>query len=294
MKKLIIALALTAPALGLIGCQDNTKLENQIAAMRAEIRDMKAQSAEKSDSSEEQPISNNADINGLEIRIGNRFDKMNNDLNGRIDGLQSQPVVGDTASSKSSLTDANFKVFKVFYDAEQKREKEEADAQRKAAAEQAKIDRDERLANAAKLAEENGLEFDPDNPGESIRKIMMDPEKRAKAFEVMRNERTKRRLANLNLTEQQTEDVLRIEKDNRTKVSDTISSARERGATPEQIEADLKYIQEDKDRELEGRLDETQLEEYKKSEGSGMMGGLEGISRMIPPGMIPGMGGEDQ
>lgn len=291
MKKLIIALALTAPALGLIGCQDNTELENQLAAMRADIRDMKAQSAEKSDSSEVQPLSNNADINGLEIRIGNRFDKMNNDLNKRIDSLKTQPVVGDTASSKSSSIETNFK---ALYEAEKKREKEEADAQRKAAAEQAKIEREERLANAVKLAEENGLEFDPDNPGESIRKIMMDPEKRAKAFEVMRNERTKNRLKNLNLTEQQTEDVLRIEKENRTKVRDTIASARERGATPEQIESDLKYIQEDKDRELEGILDETQIEEYKKTEGSGMMGGLEGISRMLPPGMIPGMGGEDQ
>ena len=291
MKKLLIALVLTAPAFGLIGCQDNTELEDQIAAMRAEMRDMKAQSGDKSDSSGSQPVSDNADINGMEIRIGNRIDKMGKDLNGRVDGLESQPVATDSASSKSSLTETNFK---ALYEAEKKREKEEADARNKAAREEAKIKRDERMAEATRLAKENGLDFDPENPGDSIRKIMMDPEKRAKAFEVMRNESTKRRLKNLNLTEQQTEDVLRIEKDNQKRVRDTVSSARERGATPEEIEADLKYIQDDKDRELEGVLDETQLEEYKKTENSGMMGGMGDISKMIPPGMIPGMGGEDQ
>ncbi|MHC4840839.1 MAG: hypothetical protein ACYTDT_07720 [Planctomycetota bacterium] len=287
MKKLLIALALMAPAFGLIGCQDNTELENQVAALRSDVKSLKAQAGEGETDAEGNPTStHNFDADALAIRL-EKAEKQLNDANARIAELESRPATGETVSNKADSTDVTADPeFDAKLEGALARRDEKRRAERDAA-------RAERMNDIAKIAEENGIDFDKDNPRKSMMEIMGNPEKRAKAFEVMRGEMNKRRLASLELSEQQTEDVLRIEKETREKINETRAAARERGATPEEIAADLKYIQEDKDREMQGVLDQEQYDKYKEEAegGSQMPDNMEDIAKMIPPGMIPGMGG---
>jgi len=108
-------------------------------------------------------------------------------------------------------------------------------------------------------------------------------------MEAMRTEMTERRLEPLNLDEYQKDEVLRIEGSTRDKIGETMRNARESGMTQEEIETEVKQIQEDQKLELERVLTPEQMEQYEES-GAGMGGMIPGGGGGFG-GMIPGFGG---
>lgn len=299
MKRLIVMLALAAPAIGLIGCQDNSELEDQIAELRSEVKGLKSESEVSNESDNKKKPVNDNYLSSKELAI--RLESTQGMLRkaeDRIAILESRPVASDTVSSKSKSTDEGLDT------ADEGSDSVEAEFDTKIADALKRLDdknkadrenaRTERMAEISKIAKENGLEFDKDNPRKSMMDIFTNPEKRKKAFGIMQGQMDKRRLAPLNLSEQQTEDVLRIEKDFRDRTKEATSSAAEHDATPEQLETDLKYLQEDKDREMQAVLDQEQYDKYKKdAEGGPQMPDMKDIAKMIP-GMGGGMPGGDQ
>ncbi|MCB9894874.1 MAG: hypothetical protein H6839_10520 [Planctomycetes bacterium] len=290
MKKLLMAALLLTPMLGLVGCQQDASVQGDIANMKTRIATL-----------EDENNRLRGDIDGIPSGEGEsndvgtllaRLERQERELeaaNKRLAELEKKPAVvkteGKTAEGEgegevsADFSDADFEKYKAM----------QAKAQAERDAARAK-QREEQMAQIAKIAEENGLEFDPKDPRGSIMKIMGDPEKRAKAMEVMKTEMDKRRLEPLGLDEYQNGEVLRIEKETRAKISDAMKNARENGATQEEMQAQIKQIQEDQSAELGSVLTPEQLETYKTSGAQaggmidpGMMGGFGG--------MIPGFGG---
>ena len=106
-------------------------------------------------------------------------------------------------------------------------------------------------------------------------RIMSDPEQRRTMMGVMEEQRVRDRISGLGLSDYQTEEVLRIEKESREKRTQALTSARERGASPEEVKAELDQIDEETDLLLEGVLTPEQKEGYDEAaenEGSGFPG----------------------
>ena len=290
MKKFMLAALLMMPVLGLVGCQD-AETQSEIANLKnqvASLQDENARLGEQIDGirpgeKDGEPL----DVGTLIVRL----EKAERDLaaaNARLEDLEKTPAKiapsgnGEQPEAEVAIDDDEYAKFKAMADRDR--------AEREAARQAEREARDaERMAEAKRMADKYGFEFDEEDPRGSIMKIMSDPAQRAKAMEAMRTEMTERRLEPLNLDEYQKEEVLRIESDTRDKIRETMTNARESGMTQEEIQAEVKQIQEDQKLELGRVLDEEQMKQYEES-GAGMGG-------MIPGGgggwggMIPGFGG---
>ena len=288
MKKFLIAALLTAPAIALFGCQQDASVQGDIASLNTKVATLQDENKLLRADLENRPaaeVSADSDYGTLLARL-ERQELDLKEAKELIAELQKKPAVvvaAKTDGEGEGEVEAD-PVFDAKLDAALQRRDEAA------AAERAK-QREEQMAQIAKIAEENGLEFDPKDPRGSMMKIWSDPEKRAKAMEVMRSEMTKRRLEPLNLDEYQTKEVLRIEEETRAKVSDAMKAARESGATQEEMQAEIKQLQADQEAELGQVLSTEQMEQYKES-GAGMGGMIPGMDGGgFPGGMIPGFGG---
>ena len=296
MKKFLIAALLTAPAIALFGCQQDASVQGDIASLKSQVASLETENERMRAALDARPVSESGepeDLGALLTRL-ERQERELADANDRLAKLEKTPVVVKAASPDAAdsegegdevvadFSDADFEKFKAM----QEKERALRDAERQK-------QREAQMAEIAKIAEDNGLEFDPKDPRGSMMKIWSDPEKRAKAMEVMRSEMTKRRLEPLNLDEYQTKEVLRIEEGTRNKISEAMTNARENGATQEEMQAEIKQIQADQEAELGQILSTEQMEQYKES-GAGMGGMIPGMGGgMIPcmGGMIPGFGG---
>ncbi|MCA8916808.1 MAG: hypothetical protein KDB90_15555 [Planctomycetes bacterium] len=290
MKKLLIAALLMAPMLGLLGCQQDASVQGDVAMLKTQVAALQTENERLRGDLDGIPSGQGGEKTDVGTLLA-RLERQERELeaaNKRLADLEKKPVVAKTDAKvegepegevAADFSDADFEKYKAM----RAKEQAERDAARAA-------QREEQMAQIAKIAEENGLEFDPKDPRGSFMKIMGDPEKRAKAMEVMKTEMDKRRLEPLGLDEYQNGEVLRIEKETRAKISDAMKSARENGATQEEIQAQVKQIQSDQSAELESVLTPEQMQTYKDSGAQaggmidpGMMGGFGG--------MIPGMGG---
>lgn len=289
MKKFMIAALLMLPALGLTGCQDAetqrevANLKQQVAALQDENARLSGQIDGIQPGEDGRPL----DLSTLIIRL----DKQDKELaaaKARLADLETMPakgaskVEGEAApEGEIAVDDAEYAKFKAMAD----RDRAERDAERQKAQEERRA---QQMVEAKKMADKYGFEFDEKDPRGSIMKIMSDPTQRAKAMEAMRTEMTERRLEPLNLDEYQKGEVLRIEGDTQKKIRETMTNARENGMTQEEIQAEVKQIQDDQKLEMERVLTPEQMEEYEKS-GAGMGGMIPGAGGL--GGMIPGFGG---
>ena len=296
MKKFLIAAVLSAPALFLFGCQQDASVQGDITNLKNQVAALQDQNDRLRGDLEGRPVGEAGDNTEVGTLLA-RLEAQQRDLDAakeRLAQLEKKPAAAPAEKKADGEAKPEGEVAAEFSDADYEKYKAmQAKLQaERAAARQAQ--REKQMADIAKIAEENGLEFDPKDPRGSIMKIMGDPEKRAKAMEVMRSEMTKRRLEPLNLDEYQTKEVLRIEEDTRTKIGDAMKNARETGATQEEMQAEIKQIQTDQEAELGRVLDEEQMTKYKES-GAGMgamIPGMGGGGGGFPfGGMIPGFGG---
>jgi hypothetical protein len=289
MKKLLIAALLMTPMFGLLGCQQDASVQGDVAMLKTQVAALQTENERLRGDIDGIPAGEgeSTDVGTLLARL-ERQERELEGANKRLAELEKKPAVvapktteGEKPEGEvaAEFSDADFEKYKAM----RAKEQAERDAARNA-------QREERMVEIQKIAEENGLEFDPKDPRGSIMKIMGDPEKRAKAMEVMRNEMDKRRLEPLGLDEYQNGEVLRIEKETRAKISDAMKNARENGATQEEIQTQVKQLQEDQTNELSSVLTPEQMDQYKES--GAQAGGLIDPSNMGGlGGMIPGFGG---
>lgn len=289
MKKFLIAALLTAPAIALFGCQQDASVQGDIASLKSQVASLETENERMRAALDDRPATESGepeDLGALLTRL-DRQERELADANDRLAKLEKTPVVVKAASPEAADTEGEGEVVTAdFSDADFEKFKAMQDKERALRDAERQKEREAQMAEIAKIAEENGLDFDPKDPRGSMMKIWSDPEKRAKAMEVMRSEMTKRRLEPLNLDEYQTKEVLRIEEGTRSKISDAMTNARENGATQEEMQAEIKQIQADQEAELGQILSTEQMEQYKES-GAGMGGMIPGMGG----GMIPGMGG---
>ncbi|MBK8206448.1 MAG: hypothetical protein IPK87_06565 [Planctomycetes bacterium] len=285
MKRILLALLLASPAVALIGCQDASlkgdvaMLQQQVSAMREDNEQLRNSLANRKDATG-QPV---GDLATLQARLEQTESSLAA-ANKKIADLEARPA---TVVAKAEGEGEPAKASDEFKAQVEQVLKERDDARR---AERDK-QRQEQLARAAELAKENGIDFDPADPQGSIRRIMSNPEQRAKAMQVMQQEMTKRRLEPLGLDERQTEEVLRIEKESRDKIRETMTNARTSGASQEEIAQQVEAVRKDQEDQLKRTMTPEQYEQYEKS-GAGMGGMIPGgWQDMIPPGMFPGGGG---
>lgn len=288
MKRVLMALILATPALGLIGCQDNSglkadmnRLEAQVAALAAENKNLR----EGTVSTGEAPRDNTAQSLAVRLQDTERdleaALKRIADLEKNKSTVVAKPTEGEAAPAETTVDEKAYADFKAMQDRYNDERRAARDARQA-----------EQMAEVAKIAKENGIEFDPNDPRGSMMKIWADPVQRDKAMQVMRSEMTKRRLEPLGLDERQTADVLRIEDEGRTKMREAMQNARANGATQEDIQREMKTIQDQQKQDLQKVMTPEQYEEYEKSGAAtgGMMPSMEDLGRMFPGG-IPGMGG---
>lgn len=294
MKRVLLA-GLMIPALWVAGCSDNSALQRDLDAQKKQVADLRAELQELRGTS--QPVTANGGGSAETTALLARLERAESSLDAagkRIAELESRPAVAapaqpgtETAGTVDEKAYADFKAMAERRDKERD-EVRRADREKRQA---------EQMAEAERIAKENGLEFDPNNPQESFRKIMSDPAQRQKAMEAMRNEWDKRRFANTGLDENQITQVKEIEKRSRDRIRETMQTARESGATQEEISQQIQQVNKEQEDELKRVMTEDQYKKYQENGGAmgGMMGGMGGmgdLGRMIPPGMIPGFGGE--
>jgi len=282
MKRIVIAAMLTLPlvgVLGVLGCQDNSAMERDVAALKqqvAQLRDM------PQDTKDAPAGAQKFDDTELRLRL-ERAELALTAANKKITELEGRPAAPTVEGSAPVPTDP------AFAEAVNKVVKEKADADRKIREEERAKRDAERTAEMDRIAKENGIEFDPNDVRGSIQKIMANPEQRAKAMQVMRAEADKRRFANVGLDERQIEQVKAIETAGRDKMMETMRAARESGATQEEIGEQMAQAGKDQEAELKKVMTEDQYKKYQENGGAmgGMIpGGMGGLG-----GLIPGMGG---
>lgn len=288
MKKLLMIALIASPLVALMGCQDPST-QGEIANLKSKVSTLEDKNKQLSDELAGLPRGDNgepADLGTLLAQL-ERQQRAIEEANTRLAQLEKKPVMvaGSEPATEGevAIDDAEYAKFKAMAD----KDRAERDAIRQAEREQRQA---EQMAEGKRLADKYGFEFDENDPRGSIMKIMSDPVQRAKAMEAMRTEMTERRLEPLNLDEFQKKEVLRIEDETRTKVRDAMANARENGATQEEIQQQVKTLQDDQKTQLGSVLTPEQMEEYEKS-GAQMGGMLPGMGGGGWGGMIPGFGG---
>lgn len=288
MKKFLLVALLATPALALLGCQD-AETQRDIAQLRTSVASLQEENQRLRDGMPgEVTVAENMDVSTLITRLERQereLAALRDSMNKAEPAPAGEPVI---AKPEGELTPSEDPEFDARLSAALERRDEARRAQQ--AERQA-----EQMAEAARLAEKYDLEFDPEDPRGSMMRIWSNPESRAKAMEAMRTEMTDRRLAPLNLDDYQKGEVLRIEEATRNKARETAQNLRDSGATQQEIQDEVKRVQDEQKNELARVLTPEQLEEYEKS-GAGMGGMIPGMGGgdwggMIPPGMIPGGGG---
>jgi len=289
MKKLLIALMLALPGLAVVGCQQDTATQSEVANLKVRVATLEDENSRlRGDATGASSDENAAgDFGALMARIERQERELAaaNKRLGELEGKPAAPVAAETpAAGEVVIDDAEYAKFKAMAD----KDRAERDAIRQAEREKRQA---EQLAEGKRLAEKYGFEFDENDPRGSIMKIMSDPAQRAKAMEAMRTEMTERRLEPLKLDEFQKKEVLRIEEETRNKIRDAANAARENGATQEEIQQTVKTLQDDQKKQMEGVLTPEQMKQYEES-GAGLGGMIPGFGGGGGwGGMIPGGGG---
>jgi hypothetical protein len=274
-------------ALVLAGCGDASlksdvaQLQAQVAALQDENTRMRSQ----------QPASverDNTELNNLLVRL-ERAEGELRDAREKLARLEKDSAATATVPDAEVAEGEDYAKFKAMRERAEKEEEAEREQRR---AEQ-RTQRQAQMQEFARRAKEAGLEFDADNPRQSGMQIWLDPQKREKAVKIAVDMFHEQRLKPLNLTEQQAQDVLRIEAETRHKVKEVTEAATQSGATPEEVKKQADQVRKDQEQQMKGVLSPEQYEEYEKSaaEGGMLPGTVEELGGMIPPGMIPGMGG---
>jgi len=263
---------LAAPVLALAACHDNSGTEREIAQLKLEIAQLR--DAQPPETPKAAPASDNR-ADGLQLQL----DAMQGELaeaRKKIAALEAAPAPGASTEAPKAEADpdAEYKKF-LALDA---RRRADAEAERKKAEET-------RNAEWARIAKENGIDFDPNDVQGSIRKIMRNPAQMQKAMQAMRAEADKRRFANTGLDEQQIERVKGIESDTRQKVSEAMRTARQNGTPADQVAQQVEQLNKDQESELKNVMTDEQYKKYMENGGP--------AAGMIPDlgELIPGMGG---
>lgn len=279
MKRLTLALLLAVPV-AIAGCQDNASLQSDVSLLKAQV----AMLQDDNEQLRNRPLpivdtTAAEEVEALRYRLEQAEQKLEATEN-QLAELRKTPAPAtvEAAEEANAPGDSEYEGFKAM--------QERLDAERRAERNERRA---EQMQEWAKVAKENGLEFDAENPRASIQRIMMDPVQRAKAFEAMRTEMNNRRLGALGLDDYQMREVQRIETETRQKVRDAMAGARETGATQEEVAQQVQSVRKEQEDELKRVLTPEQYEEYEKSAAAGMIPpNLEGLGGMFPPGTIPG------
>lgn len=267
----LFAPLLALPLLVLPACQDNSALEREVASLKVQVAELKSAP----------PAETKAAPSGVSVtevdQLRLRLERAEADLtaaNKKITDLEARPAATPAEKPAVGEAEAAYKQYKDF----EARNREEQDAERK------KRETD-RVADMARIAKENGIDFDEKDVAGSIRKIMTNPEQREKAFKAMRNEADKQRYAKIGLDERQVEQVKKIEADGREKVTAALRAGRENGTPREDVQKEVEQVAKDKETELKTTMTEDQYKKYVENGGpaaamgSGGMGDLEELMR---------------
>lgn len=288
MKKVLLSLAAVG-LLGASGCADTSSLESDIASQQTQIAKLQTSIDEMGERDTKAPVKSNDDVSALIARVEAQ-EKQLEAARKRIAELEKRgPVIAKASDPNAKEGDegevvANEKDYEVYkanrekYEAEQRKKREEANAKR--------------MDEMAELAKEYDIPFDKEDPRGSMMRVMRDPELRAKAFDAFRDIRRKERDKRLGLDEVQSKNLADIETRSRQRVTDAVSAARERGATPEEIAQEVEQINTETKNEVQGILTADQFKQYEEEGGSmgGMGGMMEGMRGMFPGGF--GGGGQ--
>ncbi|MCB9934039.1 MAG: hypothetical protein H6841_11535 [Planctomycetes bacterium] len=285
MKKLLIVLLLAAPAFAVFGCQQDASVQGDIANLKQQVAALQNENELLRSQIGGMPSADGGQSNDLGTLLA-RLERQERELeaaNSRLADLEKKPEMVAAKKAEGevegevAVDDAEYEKFKAMAE----RDRAERDAERQKQREERQA---QQMAEAKKMAEKYGFEFDENDPRGSIMKIMSDPAQRAKAMEAMRTEMTERRLAPLNLDDYQKQEVLRIEDDTRKKIRETMTNARENGATQEEIQQQVKQLQDDQKAQLGSVLTPEQMKQYEESGAGmgGMMPNPEDLGRMIP------------
>lgn len=238
--------------------RDITMLQKQQDALRAENDQLRA------DLDSQKPVVVAPGDDSLKLRLERTevaLDAANREIAALKEAMASRPV-----AERAAPVDLSAKI------------REEMDRQRVERDTERRREQTERMAEMTRIAREAGLEIDPNDMEGSVRRIMRDPEQRAKAMQVMRTEIDKRRFERLGFDERKTAEVKRIESDTLTRIQEITQRGRETGASNEQIRSEVDQARKDAEGELKTTLTEEEFKRYQES--------LPGML----PGMIPGMG----
>lgn len=292
MKRYLAASLLLTASLWVAGCQDNSGTEGKLAALNSKVAQLEADMAEKGSGAVSGDNRSSAEIAalrarlealelekaGLEKKLAAQDEKLKAispeklaELNKAIEEL------GGEVAAKSASEEERFKEFQAMAERREKERREKQQAEMQA-----------RMADAERIAKENDIPFDANDPMGSMRRIMSDPELRRKAMDVMRTEGRKQRNASLGLDERAAENLNRVEDETLKKIQDIRTQSRQGTITPEQAQKDMQQAMADQDQQVKAILTEEQYKKYKENP-TGMGGMIPGMGDWGQ--MIPGMGG---
>jgi hypothetical protein len=268
MKRLAIAL-LAAPVLALAACQDNDGTEREIAQLKLDLAQLRdAQQPPQQHGSARAPDTR---VDDLQLQL----DRMEGELaeaRKRITELETRPANAAPVEAAKPQADPDAE-YKKFLELDTRRRMEQEEERRKREA--------ERNAEWARIAKENGIDFDPGDVQGSIRKIMRDPVQMQKAMTAMRKEADKRRFANTGLDEQQIERVKKIEGDTRDKIAQAVREGRQNGTPTDEVTRQVEQIGKDQETELKTVMTEDQYKKYMEN-GGPAAGAIPDLGDLIP------------
>jgi len=294
MTRYLAAALLVTASLWVSGCQDNSGADGKIAALNNKVAQLEADLADQKGPVAKDDTKLASELSALRARL----DALETEKSALEKKLTAQD--GKLADVNKSISEVNKSIESLGGEVSatsaasdreaRKQELKELNAEiRKEEREKQAADMKTRMADAERIAKENDIPFDANDPMGSMRKIMSDPALRQKAMEVMRNEGRKQRNTSLGLDERTSTELNRVEDETLKKMADIRQATKDGATTPEQAQKDVEQALADQDQQAKALLTEEQFKKYKESP-VGMMPGMGG---MIPGmgGMFPGMGG---
>ncbi|MCC6575054.1 MAG: hypothetical protein IT462_14855 [Planctomycetes bacterium] len=291
MKRLFAATGLIA-VLALSGCGDNSGLrkaidENnqQIAALQDQVAKLSSENARLSPKAEGAA---HTDVSKYEDAIA-RLQDVNAKLEARLAAVEGRKPADVAGAPEAPVVAADSAAADKSYDdyranrAREEREKVEA--------------RQRELDAMALKAKEYGLEFDPKDAANSLRKLMQNRETRDKVVEAARVEARKERYKKIGVDEGQAMRLQQIEDDARKKFGD-LWRGRDGGdgVSREEREKQIEVVRNDADSQVKQLLTPEQYKVYGEQGGlgaaNGGWGGNDFVNKMFP-GVLPegGWGG---